>query len=136
MTTEMKPTALVVMVGFAAASTTLGCVERELSRGEGDPVGVPWSGMAPDLGVYEGGTDFAQIEVEAPMRADVGESVTFEAEVHGNISVSEICWQFGDGGGSCGSSVTHTYESPYDYGVRVRVWTTVTTRTGGRTIFS
>jgi len=88
---------------------------------EGDPVGLPWSGAAPDMGVYEGGEQFAQVEIEAPMKVQVGETVSFESTIHGSIDVREICWQFGDGEGACGSSVEHSFDEPYDYGVRLRV---------------
>lgn len=96
-------------------------LDRAVDWDQGDPVGLPWSGSSPDMGVYEGGEQFAQVEIEAPMKAQVGESVSFEAEMHGSIDVREMCWQFGDGEGACGSSVQHTYEEPYDYGVRLRV---------------
>lgn len=96
-------------------------IDRSLNWESGEPVGLPWSGSAPDMGVYEGGEQFGQIEIEAPLKAEIGEDVRFDYEIHGSIEPAEICWQFGDGSGTCGTDVSHTFEQPYDYGVRVRV---------------
>jgi hypothetical protein len=96
-------------------------VDRSLSWDEGAPVGLPWGSETPRAGVYQGGDGFAQVEVEAPLNARTGERVTFSAVVHGDVEVEEVAWQFGDGAGAVGRRVAHSYETPYDYGVRVRV---------------
>lgn len=111
-------TATVTAVDWDAGTVE---VDRSLSWDQGDPVGLPWRGDSPRAGVYEGGDGFAQVEVEGPLKANTGEQVTFAAVIHGTVDVDEVAWQFGDGVGAVGQRVAHTYEEPYDYGVRVRV---------------
>lgn len=94
---------------------------EQLSWEADEPVGVPWSGGNPDAGAFQSGEHHARINVRAPERAEVGETVEFEADVAGEVETVEICWQFGNGEGACGASVSHTYDEPLDYGIRVRV---------------
>ena len=98
-------------------------LDREISWQDGDPVSLPWSGDAPDIGVYEHGDDgrvSVQVVVE-PFRAHPGQPVTLRAVVHGDAQPQQIRWWLGDGNSAEGAEVTHTYAEDYDYAVRVQV---------------
>ena len=98
-------------------------LDREMSWNEGEPVGLPWSGDAPDIGAFEHGPDGrVSVQVVAqPFEARPGEEVTLRAVVHGDARPREIRWWLGDGNVAEGSEVTHRYTEEYDYAVRVRM---------------
>ncbi len=98
-------------------------VDRELAWEAGDPVSLPWSGDAPDIGAYEHGDDgraAVQVEVE-PFRARPGEQITMRAVVHGAAEPAQVRWWLGDTNYAEGAEITHTYEEEYDYAIRVQV---------------
>jgi hypothetical protein len=113
-------TARVVEVDHQAGALVL---DRVLSWSDGDPVSLPWSGEAPDIGAFEHGADGrASVQVVAePFEARPGERVTLRAIVHGNAAPREVRWQLGDGTLAVGFEVTHSYAEEYDYPIRVRV---------------
>ena len=98
-------------------------LDRALSWTEGDPVSLPWSGDAPDLGVYEHG-DVGRVSVQViadPFEARPGQQVALRTVVHGEAEVAQIRWCFGDGNIAEGAEATHTWDDEYDYAIRVRV---------------
>ncbi len=98
-------------------------LDRDLTWSEGDPVSLPWSGEAPDIGVYEhGGAGRSSVQVVTePFEVQPGEQVTLRAVVHGAAQPEEVRWWLGDGNVAEGEEVTHTYDEEYDYAVRVAV---------------
>ncbi len=98
-------------------------LDREISWQDGAPVSLPWSGTAPDIGVYEhGDTGRVSVQVIAePFVVAPGEACTLRAVIHGDAQPQQITWWLGDGNIAEGPEVTHTYEEEYDYAVRVRV---------------
>lgn len=101
-------------------------LDRNLRWADGAPVSLPWSGEAPDIGVYEHGRTgrpTVHVIVE-PFLARPGEEVRLSVNVLGMTDeIAEIRWQLGDGTLAFGSELIHRYEEPYDYPIRVRVTT-------------
>lgn len=96
-------------------------LNTEIDWEEGDPVGLPWGGSNPDIGAFESGNRKQVIVQRSAFSASTGDQVTFGADLRGISDPQEVCWQFGDGEGTCGSPVDHQFSDPGDYGVRVRV---------------
>jgi hypothetical protein len=112
--------ARVVSKDYDASTLTL---DRALNWQDGDPVSLPWSGEAPDIGAYEhgeGGYDSVQIVAE-PFEAVPGETVTLRAVVRGEIEPAGYLWRLGDDTIAEGPEVTHAYAEDYDYPVHVTV---------------
>ena len=98
-------------------------LDREVRWTDGDPVSLPWSGDAPDIGLYEHGDDgraAVQVVVE-PFEVRPGEPVTLRAEMHGDAQPREVRWWLGDGNAAEGAEITHNYDEEYDYAIRVEV---------------
>lgn len=98
-------------------------LDRDLNWQTGDAVSLPWSGEAPDIGVYEHGTAgraAVQVLVE-PFAVRPGQEVTLSAVVHGDAQPREVRWWLGDGNVATGARITHRYAEAYDYAVRVLV---------------
>lgn len=90
---------------------------------DGDPVSLPWSGSAPDIGAYEHGNQgrvSVQVAVE-PFTTQPGEPVCMRAIIHGQLDPAEYVWYLGDGSSAHGAEVVHVYNEPYDYPISVRV---------------
>lgn len=98
-------------------------LDRELNWEAGAHVSLPFSGEAPDIGAYEtGGDGRPSVQIIAdPVRTSPGESIKLEAVMHGTTKPQSIHWILGDGTVAQGQSVTHTYDQPYDYPIRVTV---------------
>jgi hypothetical protein len=117
--------ARVVAVDHVNNTLTL---DRDVEWDDGVPVDFPWSGSAPDIGVYEHGAG-ARPAVQVTASSFIvrpGEEVCLSAVLSGIEDPAEIRWQLGDGTMAYGSEVTHRYSEAYDYPIRVRV----TTQTG------
>lgn len=100
-------------------------VDREVSWSQGDGVSFPWSGSAPDIGVYELGDGVrpaVQIVTDS-FSVSPGQEMHLTARLHGITDPVEIRWQLGDGSVAYGPDVTHRYDKAYDYPIRVRVTT-------------
>ncbi len=98
-------------------------LDRDLTWSDGAPVSLPWSGVSPDIGVYEHGDDgrvTVQVATE-PFEVQPGEQVTLRALVHGAAQPEHTHWWLGDGNVAQGTEVTHAYEDEYDYAIRVAV---------------
>lgn len=98
-------------------------LDRAVSWQEGDPVSLPWSGTAPDIGAYEHGLDgrvSVQVTVDS-FKSHPGEAVGMRAVVHGKMDPVEYVWYLGDGSLAYGEEIVHAYKSAFDYPVRVRV---------------
>ena len=98
-------------------------IDRELAWQAGEPVSLPWSGDAPDIGGYEhgeGGRVAVQVMVD-PFRARPGEQITMRAVVHGAAEPAQVRWWLGDTNDAQGAEITHRYEEEYDYAIRVQV---------------
>lgn len=98
-------------------------LDRSVSWQDGDPVSLPWSGAAPDIGAYEHGPDgYPSVQIVAdPFEARPGESITFRAEVRGAIDPVSVLWHLGDDTVAEGMEVAHSYAEDYDYPVTVIV---------------
>ncbi|MFP3904825.1 MAG: PKD domain-containing protein, partial [Armatimonadota bacterium] len=108
-------------------------LDRELTWEAGAQVSLPFSGDAPDIGAYETGEDARRsVQILAdPVQVAPGETMQLEAVMHGNIKPQAIHWILGDGTVAEGQSVTHIYDQPYDYPVRVAVTDTEGNRKWG-----
>jgi hypothetical protein len=98
-------------------------LDKDVTWQDGDPVGLPWSGAAPDIGAYEHGSQgrvSVQVVVE-PFTAQPGEPVRMRAIIHGQLDPVEYTWYLGDGTITTGAEITHVYKDCYDYPIRVRV---------------
>lgn len=100
-------------------------LDRTVQWDNGAPVSFPWSGSAPDIGVYEIGTDARpSVQVVAsPFVTRPNEEVNLSVSLFGIDDPDEIRWQLGDGTVAFGEEFTHRYAEPYDYPIRVRVTT-------------
>ncbi|MFW5866527.1 MAG: PKD domain-containing protein [Armatimonadota bacterium] len=98
-------------------------LDRELRWADGAQVSLPFSGDAPEIGVYEmgdRGRPTVQIVAE-PAQVAPGEPVRLRAIMHGGLEPTEVRWLLGDGQIAEGAEVTHVYDEAYDYPVRVAV---------------
>jgi hypothetical protein len=98
-------------------------LDRELTWQDNDPVGFPWTGAAPDIGVYEYGTysrPTVYIDVSA-VELNQGEPVWFTAVCTGIDNPVQYEWRLADGAIHTGAMVTHVYSEPGDYPVFVQV---------------
>lgn len=97
-------------------------LDREMVWEAGDPVGLPWSGAAPDIGAYQRGPGspgrvIARVE---PVRAEPGDEVRFHVELAGK-DIASVRWDFGDGDTMEARDAVHAYSDPGHYPSRVRV---------------
>jgi hypothetical protein len=114
--------ARIVKVDYEANEITL---DRIVNWQDGAPVSFPWGGQAPDMGVYEhgaGGRPSVQI-VARPFFVRPQDEVRLSATLANIGDPVEIRWQLGDGTIAFGAELTHVYDEPYDYPIRVRVTT-------------
>jgi hypothetical protein len=112
--------AIVLQVDRLQNTLTL---DRAVSWSDGDPVSLPWSGTAPDIGAYEHDADgrvSIQVSVDS-FYAHPGEAVQMRAVIHGKMDPVEYVWYLGDGTLAYGEEIVHEYKTAYDYPVRVRV---------------
>lgn len=112
--------ARVVRVDYGANTLEL---DREVTWSHGDPVSLPWEGDAPDIGVYEyghHGGSMMQV-VQSDFSLTPGQRVALRADVSGLTDPVVLTWHLGDGVVLTGSEMTHFYEEPGDYAIRVRV---------------
>ena len=117
---EGRHQAQVVGVDLGAGTLEL---DRQLSWRDGDAVTLPFGGEAPELGVYQEGTEArptVQIIAE-PYRPRPGEAVELRAVLRGAIEPALIRWHLGDGSLAEGVEVEHRFAEAYDYPVRVEV---------------
>lgn len=121
---------LVRVVGRGANGDALKLAE-ERSWEKGDPVRLPFSGSAPDIGRWEHG-DAGRRSVRIDQTAYVvapNEPVGFRPDISGDLEVESLEWRLGEwrgrdsGGGArtCGTSFRHRYGRTGDYPVRLRV---------------
>jgi len=102
-------------------------LDRSLTWDEGDAVGLPWVGAAPDIGVFERGLGLGGsiIAVTAtPEVAFPGELVELRVEPGEGLRPEQVLWHLGDGSTAEGLVVRHAYSEPYDYPIRVEVLAT------------
>lgn len=98
-------------------------LDRELSWEGTAPVGFPWSGAGPDLGVYEHGEAVrpsVQVVVDDAF-PDPGQAVELRAVTRGIEEPVAYEWHLGDDTRTEGERVRHRFVPGYDYGIRVRV---------------
>ncbi|HHW09303.1 MAG TPA: hypothetical protein GXX29_04960 [Firmicutes bacterium] len=111
--------ARVLVVDYDANTLLL---DRPVRWEDGDPVSLPWAGVAPDIGVYEhgeGGRVSLQVVAE-PFLLRPGEEVRLQVIAHGLADAAvEYVWQLGDGMLAYGEEVVHRYSEENDYPVRV-----------------
>jgi hypothetical protein len=96
-------------------------LDREVTWGNGEPVSLPWTGKAPDMGAYEVGlkhpTRFAVFATSA--QVGPGQPVRFTVDALGR-KIETILWRFGDGGISTQVAPEHTYQGIGQHGVVCR----------------
>ncbi|MFP3904634.1 MAG: hypothetical protein ACLFWB_10375, partial [Armatimonadota bacterium] len=98
-------------------------LDREVEWLDGDPVGLAWSGAAPDMGVYEygdGGRPSVQI-VADHFIARPGQEITLRAVVRGDMEPSEFIWHTGYEDRMTGQTVSFSRDEPNDYPIRLQV---------------
>ena len=97
-------------------------LDREMEWEAGDPVSLPWSGGAPDIGAYEHGLRGSRrvIARAEPADAQPGEKVSFRVEPTGTDAAS-VEWDFGDGKSQEPHEAVHVYPECGHYTARVRV---------------
>lgn len=85
------------------------------------PQPTPTGGPAPQPTPTAG--DLPQPVIVAPAEASPGEVVTFDGSQSqaGNSPIAGYGWEFGDGSGAEGSTVTHAYGQPGNYVVTLTV---------------
>ena len=85
-------------------------LDREMEWEAGDPVSLPWSGEAPDIGAYEHGLRGSRrvIARAEPADAQPGEKVSFRVEPTGTDAAS-VEWDFGDGKNQEAPEAVHVY---------------------------
>ena len=98
-------------------------LDREVAWEEGDPVGLPWSGDAPDMGAYEhGDPNPARVVVRADNpRPEPDEPVRFALSAADRDGIERVYWNFGDGSGSEDREPEHAYTEAGHYRATVRV---------------
>jgi hypothetical protein len=96
-------------------------LDRQVQWTDGAPVSLPWTGRAPDIGVFEHGlTHPGRVEAFAvPSTTSPGNPVRFSLEPHGQ-EFESVLWDFGDGGTSTDLQPTHTYDHVARHGVSVQ----------------
>ncbi len=98
-------------------------LDREVQWFDGDPVGLAWSGPAPDMGVYEygdGGRPSVQI-VADPFIAAPGQEITLTAVIRGDMEPSDFVWHAGYKDRMTGQTITLSRDEPNDYPIRLQV---------------
>lgn len=96
-------------------------LDREVSWTDGQPVSLPWTGKAPDIGARERGLEHpcALTALASPAYPRPGETVTFSVDTGGK-SPQNLRWDFRDGTFSSELSPTHQWPDIGDRGVMVR----------------
>ncbi|HHT25850.1 MAG TPA: PKD domain-containing protein [Firmicutes bacterium] len=118
---DASQTARVVAIDYENRLLTL---DREVTWQDGMPVGLPWSGSAPDIGVYEMDDDLtATVKVElSAATLQVGTPLRLTALTQGIDDIIQYDWSLGDGGPAVyGREVTHVYTDPGLYPIIVKV---------------
>ncbi len=97
-------------------------LDRALQWGQGDPVSLPWTGHAPDIGVVEAGAEnlVPPVVVANPYPAEPGEIVTLRAIMPTLPADATVRWHLTDGTVLEGAEVRHSFEEG-EWGLRVRV---------------
>ena len=97
-------------------------LDREMEWEAGDPVSLPWSGAAPDIGAYQRESgDPGRLTARAePVWARPGDEVRFHVDPAGMDATSDR-WDFGDGDSMEAREAVHAYSDPGHYPSRVRV---------------
>ena len=100
-------------------------LDRDVQWTDGMPVGLPWSGKAPDMGAFEynGNNPKRLIANASPANPQPGQQVSFRICSLGKIdSITSIEWDFGDSKGGRSKEITPTYsfQNAGTYGVTVR----------------
>jgi PKD repeat protein len=76
-----------------------------------------------DTNIWVGDTESPVADAGQDLKANVGESVLFEASnSHDNIGIAIYEWDFGDGSTGAGMMATHTYTDLGSYMVSLTVW--------------
>ena len=97
-------------------------LDTEMEWEAGDPVSLPWSGDAPDIGAYQRGPvgPGRLIARAEPVGAQPGDEVRFHIDPEGTDAAS-VRWDFGDGDAMEAREAVHVYSVPGHYPSRVRV---------------
>jgi hypothetical protein len=96
-------------------------LDREVTWEDGDPVGLPWTGKAPDIGWHEPGLSHPtrMIALAQPAQPAPGQPVQFGLDTLGK-TVRTVHWRFADGTRSEKLAPEHAYDSTGQHGVIVR----------------
>lgn len=90
-------------------------LDRSLRWSDGAPVSLPWTGAAPDMGVYEhGAKGHVSVQIATdPYVAAPGEDVTLHAVLRGDAEPVKYSWRVGiEPLDAEGSTITHRFEDP------------------------
>jgi pectate lyase len=87
----------------------------------GTIVGLPYAGLAPDLGAYESGAPAPPPALAANAGPDqggtVGVALSFMGSATSGTAPHTFAWNFGDGANASGPSVSHAYAASGTYTV-------------------
>lgn len=97
-------------------------LDRAIEWAAGDPVSLPWSGAAPDIGACQRGpgSPGRLIARAEPVRVEPGDEVGFHVDPAGK-GIASVLWDFGDGDSMEAGDAVHAYSEPGHYPSRVRV---------------
>ncbi|MFP4248711.1 MAG: right-handed parallel beta-helix repeat-containing protein [Armatimonadota bacterium] len=112
--------ARVVSIDYEADALEL---DRSLQWSAGDAVSLPWAGDAPEIGVFEVGSERlgAPVVVAEPYPVRPGEPVLLRAVMPAPVPDARVQWQLADGTRLDGVEVRHTFAEEGEWGIRVRV---------------
>lgn len=97
-------------------------LDRKVRWKANDPVSLPYSGTAPDVGAFQhGNTGILMVVPYAqPAITGIGQPVIFTALISGSRGEANLEWNFGDGTISGEKAPQHVYKDFGDYTVRLR----------------
>lgn len=97
-------------------------LDAELTWKNGDSVGLPHAGNAPDIGAFQrGDTGVLSVFPKAnPILVKPGDPIAFSALTAGATGPTKYFWDLGDGSLSNEENPIHAYRQDNDYVVRLR----------------
>ena len=97
-------------------------LDRDVSWKDGDPVSLPYSGSAPDIGAFQfGNTGVLTVVPRAqPALAGLEQTISFSALISGSSGAVNMEWDLGDGTITREKAPQHKYKEYGDFTIRLR----------------